>query len=148
MKPPKLLTRMLATALIGVWGAVGYQVYTAAFATDSESGDAKAGAVPTRAQPYVYRADVDDPFEVHLPLKKKPKKPEVIIPWTPPEVKVTGILSGKGGMTAILEGPTGEISFLGEGDTTGGVKILKIRSGLVVYSYRNQRKEWTVDGRQ
>jgi hypothetical protein len=148
VKAPRFLTRFLAVVLLGIWGAVGYQVYMAAFARDTDSREANLLAAPKRSEPYVYKADVDDPFQTTAPKAESPKKAPVSIPWTPPPVKVTGILSGNGGMTAILESATGDISFLCEGDTTCGVKILKIRDGLVVYFYHKEKKEWTIDGRQ
>ncbi len=148
MKAPRSLTRLLGLVLLGVWGAVGYQVYTASFVTDSERPETDLTPAPTRDGPYVYKADVDDPFQIIVPKAVSTKKTLVVIPWTPPPVRVTGILSGKGRMTAILEGASGDISFMGEGDTTCGVKILKIREGLVVYSYHKEKKEWRVDGRQ
>ena len=148
MKSPKFLIRVLGLVLLAVWGAVGYQVYTAAVAPDSERGEALSTVSPQRSEPYIYKADVSDPFQQAIPKTAPPKKPLQAIPCAPPPVKVTGIFSGNGGMTAILEGASGDISFLGEGDTTCGVKILKIRDGLVVYSYHKEKKEWTLDGRQ
>jgi len=148
VKPPKVLTRLLAVVLIGVWGAVGYQVYTSAFRAPPESAAATGPAISSPDEAYVYKRDVEDPFRSLAPQITREKKGLPPVPWVPPPLKVTGILSGNGKMTAILESPSGEISFLAEGDTTGGVKIVKIRSGLVVYTYRSQRKEWTVDGRE
>jgi hypothetical protein len=148
MTAPKSLTNALTFVLLGVWGAVGYQVYTAAFAGDPDRAESGPSSAPVKTEPYVYVADGDDPFQVIVPATLVSKKVREVIPWTPPPVKVTGILSGKGRPTAIVEGAAGDISFLGEGDTTCGVKILKIRDGLVVYSYRKEKKEWTLDGRQ
>lgn len=148
MKSPKFLTRSLGLALIGIWGAVGYQVYIAAFTSDAEGAQPLEPVSAPHSEPYVYKADVGDPFQQAIPKTATPKRIPQALPWAPPPVKVTGILSGNGGMTAILEGSSGDISFLGEGDTTCGVKILKIRDGLVVYTYHKEKKEWTLDGRQ
>jgi len=148
VKSPKILTRLLGTLLLCVWGAVGYQVYTAALAPEPDHGEVISVTSQPRSEPYVYKADVNDPFQLIVPKVVKPVKPPTDTVWTPPPVKITGILKGHGGMTAILESAGGDVSFLGEGDTSGGVKILKIREGVVVYSYRKAKKEWTVDGRQ
>ena len=148
MNTPRTLTRFLFMALTGIWGAVAYRVYTAAFASDPDREVATAALSPARSKPYVYKADVDDPFQSRVARNPIPRKALDSIAWTSPQIKVTGILTGNGKVTAILEDSKGEIAFLGEGDTTQGVKIIKIRAGLVLYSYHNKKKEWTIDGRQ
>ena len=58
---------------------------------------------------------------------------------------MTGIIGEKGRRLAVIEGPGGQVAFLGERDTLCGMKILKIKGNHVVYSYKSQKNEWVLD---
>ncbi len=147
----KILTSFLLVLLAGVWGAVGYQIYSAASITESD--DTQEFAFHTKSLDgnqgrFVYAADARDPFLFKarvVETLKKIDKPKVAPPaWVPPPFRLTGILVNAKRKTALLEEAGGATYFLKEGDSLRGVKIVTIGRDQVVYNYLGQKREWRV----
>lgn len=147
--PQKPLTRVLLILLFGIWGAVAWQVVDAVSRMDASPERASARTLPEKRPPYVYKADVPDPFtgraaraDITAPsLRKKPKP----LPWMPPPLALTGILTQKKKATAVLQASDGTTFFLGRGDTLRGVRILRIDPKTVSYSYSGKKAEWVLE---
>ena len=147
MKAPRQITRILSVAAFAVWGSVAYELYTTTEGNNSGPiGDMKARDTTT-SNPYIYKTDIRDPFQsVAVRGISRRTQPETTA-WAPPPLKLTGLLYGDGGRTAILEGEKGEIHFLGEGDTIAGMRILKIYKSSLLHEYHKQKREWTLDNK-
>lgn len=147
MKAPPILTRILAVMAVSLWGVIGYKVYVAAHGEGNDHPETDVGESISLHEPYTYKADVRDPFQsIPLPDSANAKRRTAQLAWTPPPLKMTGIVGEKGLQTAILEGANGEVSFAHEGETVSGVRIIRIRSGHVVYEYMKVKKEWVLSG--
>lgn len=145
MKNSRRLTQILALATVGVWGTIGYQIYSASSSNEPVEAASPSYFQSQKTTPFVYVADVRDPFTM-LALRDTTRHRNRIdkaAPWTPPPLKVNGILEQKKKRTAIVEGPAGVV-FMRERDTLLGVKILKIEKEKVVYWYRGQKNEWRI----
>lgn len=142
------LNLVLGTALLVVWGTIALRLVEAA------NGDSGAGAesavVPTGPRsPYVYTADVRDPF---TGFQKRParKPPDSLSthtrksPWTPPPFRLSGTLLRTGRRMAILEGEGGEVYYLAERDTLSGVRIIKVYQDSVRFAYNGRRALWAI----
>ncbi len=147
--PQKPLTRALMILLLMIWGAVAYQVVDAVSRMDSPPEPASACAIPEKRPPFIYKADVPDPFTgrqanadstVRI-IRKKPKP----LPWMPPPLALTGILTQKKKATAVLQSSDGTTFFLGRGDTLRGVRILRIDPRVVLYSYSGKKGQWVLE---
>jgi hypothetical protein len=148
----KAITSFLIFLLIGVWGAIVYQLFIAG--SSQESGDAlrevsgKTGITKTPIK-YEYITNVRDPFGLVVPLKKKLISKKVAAPplpvWTPPPFKLTGIVVNDRKRTAMLESNDGAIYFLREGDSLGQLKMLMIKKNMVAYQYVNEKHFWNLD---
>jgi hypothetical protein len=150
MKPNKPLQKFLLLLVSGTWTAIAFQIYgTIAAGSDAEVEGA-AGLHPRlKGAPFVYQADVRDPFYFPQAPRQRDSS-RIVLPkpvWTPPPLKLTGILHGmnKRKKTAIVETATGGVFFLSEGDTVSGAKILKISANEVTYSYLKQKSQWTLE---
>lgn len=147
--PQKPLTRVLMILLLMIWGAVAYQVVDAVSRMDAPPEPASARAIPEKRPPFVYKADVPDPFTGRLVrvdstlggVRKKPKP----LPWMPPPFALTGILTQKKKATAVLQASDGTTFFLGRGDTLRGVRILRIDPKIVSYSYSGMKAQWVLE---
>ena len=151
MKNSKTLTKFLFVVLIVIWGAILYQIASAIIQSGDEKDDTSLTLDQNRAKEqnyYKYSEEVRDPFEYHKAEKKTEIKKPVIHPpkpiWTPPPFKLAGIVVNEKKRTALLEGQNGSVSFLQEGDTLSGVKILKIKEKVVMYFYKTQKDEWAL----
>jgi len=149
----KRFTWPLVTLALSIWVAVAYRIY------DSVEGNGignpgikirqniKKTIAPDR---YVYASDVRDPFRFVLSRRGEdtsghsmPRKPKVV--WSPPPFRLTGILMANKKRTAMLEGQNGAVFFLKEGDTLGGVRVLKIKEQAVTYSYTKKKADWVLE---
>ncbi len=147
--PQKPLTRVLMILLLMIWGAVAYQIVDAVSRMDAPPEPASALAIPEKRQPFVYKADVPDPFtgrqaqadSTAQRMRKKPKP----LPWMPPPLALTGILTQKKKATAVLQATDGTTFFLARGDTLRGVRILRIEPKIVSYSYSGKKAQWVLE---
>ena len=147
----KILTGFLLVLLAGVWGAVGYQIYSSASTTESVNTseiDIHSKSLNGNQKHFQYAADVRDPFlfkaRVVETLKKIDRSKVVPAPWVPPPYKLTGVLMNAKRKTALLEETGGATYFVREGDSLRGVKIITIGKEQVIFSYMGQKKEWRV----
>jgi hypothetical protein len=145
----KTITIFLTLLLLGIWGAIVYQLFIAGNSGGSASGleevNSKAGKnIPVK---YEYIANVRDPFGLIVPAKKKtiPQKIVQAPLWTPPPFKLTGIVLNDKKRTAMLESNDGSIYFLKEGDSLGSLKIQSIHQSMVAYSYLNGKGIWNIE---
>jgi hypothetical protein len=153
MKNNKTITWILVIALVGIWGAIMYQIYESISSGDGDNGENNTpAAIRTTGSSggqFIYTNDVRDPFrsspriERTAPKSVKPKEPI----WIPPPLKLSGIIVAKKKRTAILEGVNGSTFFLAEGDTLQGVKILKITPTSVNYLFMKKKNEWVLENR-
>ncbi len=149
----KKLTRVLAVLVIAVWGSIGYQVYVSIVqvygdvAAPASRIDMSGKEMPV---PYVYASDVRDPFRYVVSARKDSTKRAVysatLAAWTPPPMKLTGVLFADKVKTAILERSDGVVFFVHEGDTLAGVKVWKIHDRMVRYTYQKKNDEWELPG--
>ena len=151
MRTNKKITWLLAILVIFIWGTVGYRLLDSIDADDSKNVVGHNPPTPAANQSltnYVYRNDVRDPFRIIMPSRSDSIKTRREIPkraWVPPPIKLAGILQGKKKRTAMLEGTNGSVFFLQEGDTLGGVKILRIKDQTVTYLFLKEKKDWVLD---
>lgn len=147
MNAPPAITRFLAVCTISLWGVIGYRVYVAARGEGGDAASPENEHSYAPHEPYVYKSDVRDPFRsISIADSANRKKKVVENAWTPPPLKVTGIVGDRGKETAIVETASGDVSFVREGETVSGVKIVRIQSGHVTYEYMKQKKEWVLGG--
>lgn len=147
--PQKPLTRVLMVLLLMIWGAVAWQVVDAVSRMDAPPEPTSARAIPEKRPPFVYRADVPDPFtgrqaKADSTVRRIRKKPKPL-PWMPPPLALTGILTQKKKATAVLQGSDGTTFFLGRWDTLLGVRILRIEPKMVSYSYSGKKALWVLE---
>ncbi len=151
MAQNKTLTRILLFVLLAIWGTVAYKVIAAiSSGSEDESGPtAVREPAATAAPPFVYRADVRDPFRVATAegtgSGNRIVKPKPVVVWTPPPVKLTGILAGKKKRTAMVQTAEGSSYFLAEGDTLKGMKVLKIDPYKVSYLFMKKKSEFLLE---
>lgn len=149
----KKLTRVLAVLVIVVWGSVAYRVYVSIVQTYGDVA-AHASRIDISGKdmpvPYLYASDVRDPFRYVVSARKDSTKRAVhsatLAAWTPPPMKLAGVLAADKIKTAILERSDGVVFFVHEGDTLAGVKVLKIHDRMVRYTYRMKSDEWELRG--
>lgn len=135
---------LLAVAVLSIWGTIAYQV--AGIASRDENDDIEIqNTLSSRPvlERFVYNTSARDPFQYIAPVKVVPRKegPEKQA-WTPPPLKLTGVIANKKKKTATLEARDGSVLFVQEGDTVQGVRILKIKDQLVTYRYQGKNGEW------
>ena len=153
MKTNKKLFWVLVILVLGIWGAIAYQVFVAVTESDTDLAlDAPRAMERTQdVAGYVYKDDVRDPFHFGAPVgsgsKKNVNSPPPPV-WSPPPFRLTGILMTKKKKTAMLEATDGAVYFLREGDTLQGVKVLKIQPHTVRYSYQKMNALWELDSLQ
>lgn len=146
----KTLQKFLLLLVVAIWGMVALRVYGTVVSGEadeakSESSDARA---VTRRPAFVYKPDVRDPFYFAPAVHRGDSTHSRTLPlpkpvWTPPPLKLTGILQNRTRKkTAILENTTGDVFFLSEGDTLSGAKILKIGTSEVSYLFQKQKSQW------
>lgn len=153
MKHNRKLTRSLLVLVLLVWGCVAYRI---AVSMDGADMNERIPLRPTGAKQnralntYHFIEDVRDPFHYKMPTRKDTSgskshsaRPKIV--WAPPPFKLNGILYAERKRTAMLEGPNGSIYFLREGDTLGGVKVLKIKSQSVTYSFEKKTTDWVLE---
>jgi len=148
MKNNKKLTWFLAAILVGIWSAIAYQVFEAVGFADDEGVETSAPkAAPQNAgERFTFEQDVRDPFQ-YVVRKERPKEVrqalrEVL--WVPPPFRLTGIVIKEKRKIAVLETADGATHFVAEGETLGGVTLLKILERTVTYKYLNQTKDWAL----
>lgn len=135
---------------MGVWGTIAYQIVeTISTSKDKISGEVKRDQNGGREpESFIYASDVRDPFRYVPPARRDTTHhqavPKKIVLWTPPPLKLTGILLADKKKTALMEGAGGSMFFLHEGDTLMGVKIIRIKDQVVTYSYTKKKAEWTM----
>ncbi len=154
MKTSKPVTWILVVALAGIWGTIFYNIYVSV--SGGESGDETAATSPVRTEQsggdrFVYTGDVRDPFRATpvVDVKKvaAPKKVQPAPVWTPPPMKLSGILVSDKKHTALIECADGSTNFLKEGDTLRGVKILRITPTAVNYLFMKKKGEWVLENK-
>jgi len=132
-----------------VWGAIVYQIARAISSGKGESIENVSNEINERIKSvsFVYTNDTRDPFQyVHIGHRDTSKISRQKTPsWIPPPMKLTGILSAGKKKTVMLEGQTGTVYFLHEGDTLNGIKILKIENKHVSYLFTKKKAIWTID---
>jgi hypothetical protein len=142
----KFVLMALAVALSGIWGTIGYQVFHAL--NGEPEKEARGRPVDQRRDDsvYVYRVDSRDPF---LPSAPKPKAKPIVkkeeVPWSPPPLKLTGIVAAGPAMSAVIEDSAGNVTLLRSGETINGVKIIDVRARRVLYSYMRRQTEWVLE---
>jgi hypothetical protein len=150
MKNRKLV-RFLAGALVVIWGAIAYQVIIAIH-SDNEEENNSTSLLEKDKRPeqslYRYDENVRDPFRFVPEVKRdtihKSIKHAIPPVWNAPPYRLTGILTNESKRTALLEGNDGSVSFLKEGDTLAGVRILKIGDKEVIYSWQKRKATWNL----
>jgi hypothetical protein len=153
-KLPKYSFWLLLTLLFGIWGGVGFEVYSSINKSPDEipadGADPKVEKSSTKSiVKYLYKDDVRDPFLIRTSVRNDSVKKAhkvIPIPWTPPPYTLTGILSTLKKRCATIQNPSGAIYFLHEGDTLSGITIMTIRETSVVYLYQKQKAEWRLGG--
>jgi hypothetical protein len=149
MKENKKLIWILGVLVLAVWGMIARQILNAV--TTEDSDDASSPRVEsssyTSIERFVYSDEARDPFHYitpHVVLRKDTarKNGQKQFPvWTPPPLKLSGILLDKKKRTAMLEGNDGTILFVHEGDTLNGIRLVAIRQSSVTYLYRRKQKK-------
>ena len=147
----KKVTWALTVLVIAIWGAIAYQVYASMAGADEEAQvrlSVPGSETGEQANDYVYLADVRDPFRFVVAARKDTAKKTAAAAqkpvWTPPPMKLTGILRTGKRKTVMLEGNDGSVFFLHEGDTLKGIKLLKIGDLAVSYLYQKKKDEWVM----
>lgn len=151
MKKNTKIVLLLAVILLGVWGAIAYQVIEAI--SSNTFSETRADRLSLRGRKssdnlnYIYREDVRDPFSIQRALQSiSPKIPKVEARVDiPAPYKLSGILINAKKKIAVIEVQDGSIFFLCEGDTLRGVKLLKIKDRVVTYLYQKLQKSWTLE---
>ncbi len=149
----KQITIFLTFLLLGIWGAIVYQLFISGNSSESKSGiDEINNNAGLQSNPikYEYIANVRDPFSPVVSVKKKAILKTVAplsqMPiWSPPPYKLTGIVLNDKKKTAMLESADGSIYFLREGDSLGTLKIQSIHQTIVAYSYLNGKGVWNIE---
>jgi Tfp pilus assembly protein PilP len=144
----KKLTWVLVALVAGIWGTIAYQLYTSMAEDDRDNSPSVSPMqLSSNPVPFVYASDVRDPFRYVVARRDTTKKVSPTTPtkvWTPPALKLSGILLTGKRRTAMLEGTDGAVFFVHEGDTLRGVKLLKISDQTVGYVYQSKKDEWTI----
>jgi hypothetical protein len=151
VKNNKILFWFLLVAVVGVWGTIAYQIVVSMNSGGEENkkltNEYQSESLP-KVDKYVYNDGVRDPFvfvrSVHKDTTRKfIPKPKIV--WTPPPLKLTGIIIAGKKKTLSIEDQNGSVFFLHEGDTLSGVKILKIKDKIVSYLFMKQKSEWVLN---
>ena len=144
------LTWGLALVVIAVWGSIAYQVHSSLL-TNSDGDELavrQAGGRGEKRIHYVYLCDVRDPFRYVTVNGQDSHRKEAASAgerhWSPPPLRLTGVLTNAATKTAILERSDGAVFFVHEGDTLEGLKVLRVRDRDVRYSYRKRNAEWVI----
>lgn len=148
IKNNKVLIWLLAVALAGVWGEVGYRLIWGGSPEDDnlQQGSADVSTKTSKTETgYEFTADVRDPFSYRseAPATKRVVKPAVQI-WVPPPIKLEGVMIKPNKRTAIVESFDGETFFVSPGDTLYGVKILSVDNDKVRFRYEKKDTSWMV----
>ena len=148
MTRSKQLKRLLLALVLGIWSVVAYEVTETLASGAKEELPQEARDTTREVRQFVYRDEVNDPFfgKSLSQDSSRSHRPAIAIAWTPPPLTLSGIMGKKGKLSALFEATTGEVSFLVEGDTLAGMKILKISSGGITYCYKNQKRTISLDG--
>jgi hypothetical protein len=149
-KHTKLIVWILGALLAAIWGEVGYQLLSKKDSAPVPAQFDRDSSVSPVANTDHFSFDtrVRDPFAYSNPDIKAKKRlkpvPLVVHIWTPPPVSLEGVILGDGKKTAILGGRSGNTFFLSEGDTLGGVRILRVADKEVAYRYDDKDTSWMV----
>ena len=149
----KPLTIFLICLVLAVWGVIGFQVYSAmnelGAVDESRALNARQRSSPNMN--FAYSADIRDPFVYHQKLARhrwtSVRDTARAEAWHPPPYRFSGILGTKTMRTALLEAENGAAYFLKEGDTLGGIRILKIYQDEVLFVFNKKKSVWALDGR-
>lgn len=151
----RTITGILFAVALFVWGLIAYRIYKSVHQGDNvvERGKPEFHPATAKGVRYIYRDDVRDPFQCKMPhvrdtlAKKMNIARRTALPWSPPPVKVGGVLTSrdKKKKTIVLESAGGTTYFLNEGDTLQGIRILKILDTAVSYEYQDRRSQWLVN---
>ncbi len=153
MKQNRTIKILLGAALLGVWGAIAYQFFSAVSAEDDglDEGMMNERFKGNNTRLYEYKADVRDPFQL-VPAAAAKKVINKPLPspyegavWVPPPYRLNGVIINDQKRVAILEGSDGGVYFLSEGDSAGNVRILNIANEKVTYSYLKKQHIWEVE---
>jgi hypothetical protein len=152
MKENKWIVWSLGIVLLGLWGAIGYQVVEAIYGVDADEErsnvSADGGKILEEIGVHHYRANVRDPFTFPGNAPGDSTRSKQTIPPAVPEpvpFTLSGILRDQKRKTAILETRDGSTFFLREGDTLRGVRIIKIGEQSVNYMFRKQTMVWHLE---
>lgn len=147
MKNRKPITSFLIVTFFGIWGSIAYQIVNALDSDDNQNlGQSRIrdGVTQQIKEPVKFDETVRDPFR-YAPIRKRSSIPRPSELWVPPPLRLTGIVVRPEKTVAVLESSDGATYFLSEGDTTSGVKLLKILDGKVRYRYRSKTSEWALN---
>jgi hypothetical protein len=141
-------TYVLLIAVLGIWGAIGYQIYNrmnpSVPKTEVLQAQNTFQKIPIITTSFyeiheIYR----DPFLGHFPkkkrtvVKKKPKQEQSKIPF--PEVIYNGLIQGGSATTYILT-INGRQEILKKGETFQKVKLIKANKEEAVVRFLKETK--------
>ena len=121
---------------------------------EAVGGEDESGlVVPHRVQSqegdttFEFPADTRDPFAYAVlpPVSGRKNLKQSEVHWTPPPLRLFGLVVEPQGSTAIVESGDGRVHFLSRWDTLQGAKVLRIASGTVTYMFRNRKAEWVLE---
>lgn len=150
MMQNKKMIGLLMVLLVAVWGAIAYQIIEALGDEEvrSETSSAELRPMKKNQARYTYLADVRDPFFHNFSLSGDSVRRSGLLSKgllrQPPAMELSGIVINNKRKTALLKMKDGQTYFLGEGDTLAGIRILKIQSRSVTYSFAKQKHEWVL----
>lgn len=139
-------TYILLIAVIGIWGAIGYQIYKRMNPSIPELANIEVQntfqKIPeTKTEFYQLQKDYRDPFLGGYPKKKrtktKPKPEKPAIPF--PRVVYNGIIQGGKKTTYILT-INGQQEILKKGDVFQKVKLIKADKEKAVVRFLKETK--------
>lgn len=151
MKNSQGVKAALLVSVIAVWGVVVVRVghFVSSNPGDDESAGAALESKAAAPERYRYAADVRDPFTfvVSEPKQSQARQKTDLHQrqvWVPPPYSLDGIVANGRRQIAVVHKPGGDVSFMAEGDTLGGLTIRKIWRDSVSYSYGGKTAGWRV----
>lgn len=151
MKNSRTLTTVLGVALLGIWGKIGFEILGAVESASSTALSASMASTSDQEDTtsrFVYLAKGRDPFHYGGKDENISRARTIAVqppPWTPPPLRLSGIVLKKGRSTAMLQSGAGATYFLHQGDTLFGARLTRISGQAVEYSYRKKKGQWVVE---
>lgn len=149
MKNSWIIRGALLIVLSAVASGVFYQMekYPAADLEKLALTPNNAGEFTQSNPPYVYEADVRDPFLLTAPVatsrghQSRPARPQI---WNPPPFGLNGTVLNESKKVAVVQAANGEVFFLSEGDSLQGIIIRKIDKDSVSFTYEGRKTSWRI----